>query len=299
MDSNGGEVKTATPCLGTVDYGHRKCGTVTPARPNFNNPPLVEQVITVIFEELSQFSIGDFGLFWDRIRVQFPVCSTQSPLEPVVESFGGFASPGVQVRLVGHDVLPRCMYRSSDSGEIVQLQRDRFTFNWSYLGGSDYPHFEATLSRYQELLQTFSEFIADRGLSPLVIRQCEVTNVNIVPVSQFGSTFADSDKVFQTHQLTALVDELELEHTTISTQFCIRVKSEVGEPVGRLYTSINPVQSGSGELAWRFELTARSVPLKDEAATNSFFAVARSAINSAFMASTTPVAHKTWGLNNA
>ena len=273
---------------------------MTPVRPNFKQPPLVEQVITLIFEEFAQFSVGDYGLFWERIRSDFPTCTTQSPLEPLIESFGDFSPAGVKFRLVGHDVLPRCIYRSSDGGELIQLQRDRFTFNWCYVEGSTYPHFEATLCRYRELLHKFSEFVESRGWGPPVVRQCEVTNVNIVEVKQFGSSFAEAHNAFRLPELTALMKGMRQENSTILTQFSIIDEDGNGRPVGRLHTNLAPARSEeSGELAWRFELTARSVPLSQQIDVDSFFAIARSAINSAFIASTTQFAHKIWERTDA
>lgn len=254
----------------------------------------------MIFEEFAQFSVGDYGLFWERIRNDFPTCTTQSPLEPLIESFGDFSPAGVKFRLVGHDVLPRCIYRSGDGGELIQLQRDRFTFNWCYVDGSTYPHFEATLRRYRELLNKFSDFVESRGWGALIVRQCEVTNVNIVQRKQFGQSFAEAHKAFRMPELAPLINGLEQEHSTILTQFSIMDQESHGRPVGRLHTNLAPTRNeDSGEPAWRFDLTARSIPLSSQGEVDSFFALARSAINSAFIASTTQLAHEIWERTDA
>ena len=47
---------------------------MTPIRPEFDDPPVIEQAITLMFEPIEGFNIGDIGRFWDRVRPDFPVC---------------------------------------------------------------------------------------------------------------------------------------------------------------------------------------------------------------------------------
>jgi uncharacterized protein (TIGR04255 family) len=265
----------------------------TPIRPEYEMPPLVEQAISIAFEPLIGFTIVDFGLFWREIAEAFPDVTTEQPLDNSLESFGEVQPSRFSFSLVEAPPMPRAMFRNG-AGELIQMQVDRFGFNWAKEGGRDYPRSEAVMSRFRQLFAGFQNFVTRRGIGPITFTQCELTNLNVVPVSQFGSGYEDIDKAF-------VVDPLDLGLPFLKAETYIRrrqhriVDSE-GKPLGRLHTVISPVVSqGDNSKAYRLELTARSAPVVrslDDAA--AFFAIARNAINGAFQAITTRELKAKW-----
>jgi uncharacterized protein (TIGR04255 family) len=271
---------------------------VTAIRPKFDRPPVVEQAITVVFDELAGFGVGDFGLFWSLIREAFPVCEHAPPVETTLEQLP--ARPVAQdVRiLLEHALpLPRCLYRHASDGEVIQVQKDRFTFNWARAGETPYPHSERTVARFVEMFERFSAFVVERGMGPVNLTQCEVTNVNIVPVADFGRSFADAPAAFLVPALRPEGEVLQPETYMQTVQHLILNQ---GRPVGRLHVSLQPVISSADQsLAYKLELTARSGRGPgDLTEALEFFDLARSGINSAFLASTTPLMREKWGLQN-
>lgn len=267
---------------------------MTPVRPDFERPPVVEQAITLMFAPIEGFTIGDIGLFWERVRDKFPVCQAMDRLKPAIESFGNERS--FHITLSSAVEVPRAVFRSEEANELLQLQSDRFTYNWMRSEKSEYPRHKKTTARFWQLFSLFEKFLADRGLSGPKFQQCELINVNIAPLREFGGTYASALGIFSSLSTVPIWPErIELEAATIQTHYVL--KSDDGAPVGRLHFEVNPVtDASSGEEALRFDLVARgSMSPLDRRSAERFFSEARDYINTAFLRLTTDEARRAWG----
>lgn len=263
-------------------------------RPKFDRPPLIEQAITVVFDDLAGFSIGDFGRFWVTIENEFPECGQAAPLATAIEQLGDI--PGQhEIRLVTQgEALPRCLYRHPSSGEALQIQNNRFTFNWAKFGDAPYPHSERTVQRFVELFRKFEEYLTTRGLGPIMPNQCEITNVNVVPVAEFGRTYADAPTAIILPSFAPEGGLLETEAYILNMHYLIAGPES---PQGRLHVALSPViHRDDLTPAYKLEITARSG--QGSATLNhvlEFFDTARSAINAAFLAHTSREMWEKWG----
>jgi uncharacterized protein (TIGR04255 family) len=269
---------------------------VKPVRPKFTNPPLVERAITIVFEKLEKFALGDFGLFWASIRDEFPVSEAVAAAAPDVERYDGFSPAQPTVELVPADALPRAYFRNPDAGELVQVQPDRFTFNWLKTGADHaYPHSEATFERFSSLYQDFETFVASRGLGQIRIIQCELTNVNVVPVSDVGESFSDVATVLKMPEWKTDSESVCLEGQVAGARHLML--NDEGKPIGRVHSMGQPaLRVSDGELTFRLDIVARGAPLGEGlAGAHAFFEEAVSAINSVFLATTTKAGRQFWG----
>jgi uncharacterized protein (TIGR04255 family) len=266
-------------------------------RPKFQNPPLFEQAIAVVFDEIAPFTIGDFGLFWPELGDEFATTETQPMVQRQIEQFDGTPQAVPQLQLLPANSIPRCFYRHKSGHELVQLQSDRFGFNWLKQDGAVYPHSEETFERFFSLLNRFLSFCSRRGFGDIAIKQCEISNVNILLESEFGnmSTIAQYIAPFPTMSTPQF---LEAESATYATHH--RIVDSEGSPLGRLHQVCNQVVwVETSEMAFRLELTARGAPIgAGLAGVSEFFSVARSAITGAFLSATTERAHERWGYKN-
>ena len=271
---------------------------MTPSRPNFERPPLVEQAISVVFEPIAGFRIVDYGLFWQEIAGDFPEVSVGPPYETTVEDLGSSKPRQGSLRFHHSPPLPRAMFRNPLNGELVQIQRDRFGFNWAKIGDQQYPRSEPLMERFQELLERFSSYVESHGIGELQLRQCELTNLNVLPVSEFGRSYADLSGALLIDPIDFNIPFLVPEAVERSRQHKILGKND--EPVGRLHMAVAPVISNvDNSEAYRFELTARSAPnVASVSQAIDFLGVARAAINSAFIASVTDEMRGRWGEKN-
>ncbi|MFO6447828.1 TIGR04255 family protein [Erythrobacter sp. NE805] len=266
-----------------------------PVRPNFERPPLQEQAISVVFQPLSGFRIVDYGLFWSEIADAFPEVSTDNPIEAPIEQFEGFRPTAMSFQLVTAPPLPRAMFRNPASGELVQLQHNRFTFNWAKVEGQEYPRSEPLMARFEELFIAFEDYARRNDLGDLRLTQCEITNLNVIPVADFGTKFAQLNRALDVADPDWKIDCLEPEIVERSIQQ--RIIDGTGASVGRLHAVIAPVISNvDNSQGIRYELTARSAPnISTLEQAKNFFGLARNAINAAFMASVTDEMKAHWG----
>ncbi len=145
--------------------------------PRFENPPVVETALGIQFAELSDFRTSHFGLFYERIRDRYPIVKDQPRLDPIIETFP--KAPRTPRFTIGTTPPPqRVWYENEEGSRLVQLQPDRFGFNWRK------PSKEATYPSYTEnsrlCLDEFRhllEFCDEEGLQ---VRPdtCEVVYVN-------------------------------------------------------------------------------------------------------------------------
>lgn len=273
---------------------------MTSVRPRFRNPPLIERVLSVVFEPLPRFSLGEIGLFWTQIESEFPVSEAMEPLGFEIESFDEprpTVQPGFQV--LPSSTIPRAGFRNSETGELVQLQSNRFAYNWIKTGdGHQYPHSEATLTRFFELFARFSRFVDDRNLGDLKIIQCEVTNVNVVLVSDVGESFADIATVCRLPNLSNEYSNIVLESQMAgSKHFMVNAS---GKTIGRVTSVGQPaLKVPENEAAYRWDIVARGAPLGDgKDGAEAFFNEAVSAVNAVFLAGVTKAGRSFWGEQN-
>lgn len=269
---------------------------MTPIRPKFTNPPLIERAISVVFEPLPGFSIGDYGLFWSELSDEFPTSEAMDPMAAEAERFEGFRPVQVNLKLVTARELPRAAFRNAAAGELVQLQSDRFGFNWIKTSDDHrYPHSEATVERFFTLFGKFTAYAKRRGLGAINIVQCELTNVNVVAVSDVGESFADMATVFKLAPLEYDCPNIRLEHQLVGSKHVML--DDAGRPIGRIHTLGQPsLRVPSNEEAYRLDIAARGAPIGDGVdGARKFFDAAVSAVNAVFLASTTKAGRRFWG----
>jgi uncharacterized protein (TIGR04255 family) len=267
-------------------------------RPHFDNPPIFEQVISVAFDRIQSFNALDFGLFFNEISNQFPNSEMAAHLPVAMELFDG-QSAAIQFELVGSISLPRVLYKNKDKSEMVQMQDDFFAFNWVKTeNDGSYPRFEHTNAQFWKFLNLFRNFAKKRHGIEIAIQQSEITNVNIIPVSSFGSDYNDIANAFIVDPFDWSVPGLVAE--TYIRQRLHRIVDAEDKPIGRLHSNITPVLDENYQKAFKFELTARSGrSLCSDSTTHQFLDKAHHIINGAFMASVTDQMKKIWGEQNA
>ena len=269
---------------------------VTPIRPKFTNPPLIERAISVVFSPLPRFAIGEYGLFWSEVIDQFPQSEAMEPVAVTLEEFDGFRPLQPSVQIIPGNASPRAAFRNVGTGELLQLQENRFGFNWLKVSQNHaYPHSEATFERFYKFYDLFQKFVDRRNLGEINVVQCEITNVNVVPVSDVGRNFSDMATVFKLAPVSAETAQLQLEHQLVGSKHLIL--NDHGHPIGRVHALGQPsIRVPDNEEAYRLDITARGAPLGDGLqGVRAFFEEAVSAVNGVFLATVTKAGRQFWG----
>lgn len=203
--------------------------------PKFNKPPVVETVIGVQFPEIDGFSAVHFGLYWRAIRDRFKNFEDKPRLPPVVEQFPrNIVLPYPRVELSEGAGPDRMWYTAQTESELIQLQPDRFLFNWRQQGAATrYPSYDANKKKFLDEFKNFQKFCEENQLKEPSPNLCEVTYINHLVPQQGESSVQLFGKVFSGLRWEACDDWLpEPESATFNRVFRIERNRQA---VGRLY----------------------------------------------------------------
>jgi uncharacterized protein (TIGR04255 family) len=263
----------------------------------FTNPPVTEVALGIQFTPIPQLNSALVGLFWSGLRSSFPGFQEQPPLFPITEKFGEDGQQGMQAA-VGFGPMPTRVWLLSESGsELIQIQPDRFIFNWRRVPGDDseYPRYESVRENFDTYFAKLRNAIEAEG-GQIDPQQCEVIYINHIV----------ANGVWQRHgQLENIVaawsgrhsDTFLAEPEAVQIQERQVIKSADGNPIGRLYISAEPAFRASDRRPTVvITLTARGAPLSEGiAGAQAFLDVGHDYVVQGFASFTTRAAHKEWG----
>lgn len=156
---------------------------------DFKNAPVNEVVCGIAFRELENYSTPQMGLFWSAVRNEFPVAEIMPPLTP--------PGPEPKLHLSVVPPAPRYFLRSADRSELIQLQENRFLYNWLRTENKPvYPHYKHVIRRFNKLKRTFKNFLDKHDLGSISVRELRLTYVNHILQGEGWDTPADIAKVF-------------------------------------------------------------------------------------------------------
>ena len=160
--------------------------------PEFANPPVVEVVLSLQFERVELTSLL-FARMWERFRERFPRVEEHPPLPPSVERFDpASAHPELRVQILPAQFVPRYWLLSETGNELVQVQSDRFIYNWrKVLEGDVYPRYAAMRHAFEQELARFHQFVTEEGLGDLHVVLLFVRFTERISDMSDGQTLTD------------------------------------------------------------------------------------------------------------
>lgn len=264
---------------------------------DFANPPVIETVLSVQFSPLSKFSIPHSGLYWQRVRDRFPRIELRPPVAHVKEEFGSReASVASQfsielVPAVGLQV--RCWFLDQKGNKFVQVQNDRFIYNWQKVTGNEtYPRYETVRSNFREEWERFREFLKDENLGVPEVDQCEVTYVNHIEYGKGWKSFGELNKV-----ISAWSGKYSGEFLPSPEKVNTNVTYRLPDGKGRLHIALGPViRARDAKEVLQLNLTARGAPASSETEDIiEWLNLGRKWIVEGFTDLTTDEMHRIWG----
>ncbi len=265
--------------------------------PDFEDPPVVEVALSVQFEKLTGLRSQHIGLLWSEYRHDYPEIEEQQPIDPIIETFPSFGQPTPKFRLEFQKIpgLPRIWFLNSQQSRLIQIQNDRFVYNWRKVRKEEtYPHFHDVKECFIESYNKFNKFIDSYKIEGLLLNQCEVTYVNIIPTDGKVKSYSDLDKVLTVFHKEYSEDfPLDLEYAQITMRHIIKDKSDLA--IGRLHISLDPVVGPENETALLLKLIARGKPEEpDLGSALKFFDLGNEMIVTCFTSITTKSMHDVW-----
>jgi uncharacterized protein (TIGR04255 family) len=275
--------------------------TTVPPRPehlpDFDNPPVVETVLSVQFEPLPLVQAAHLGLLWSEYRAAFPKTEERPALEPVIEQFpeNPAARVGLKFQALESFPTPRIWFANDQGSEMIQVQNDRFVKNWRKEGEShQYPHYDETIRpHFDRDYGIFLAFLEKNQLGTPHVNQCEVTYVNHILAGEGWEHYGDVDRIFTFWRSTDLLPPGPPEDLRLHTRFVIPGKD--GQPIGRLHVDVQPaIRTSDNRPMYLLHLTARG-QVGDAV---DFFDIGREWIVTTFKRLTTNSMHNIWRIKN-
>ena len=285
--------------IGSMDE-NRADNTLLPAfhepRPGFHKPPVNEVALSVQFSPVSGLTVAMYGLLWQRYRPAFSKSEDKAPLASVIETFEAPRPQKLKFEIVPEPQPPRCWFMNEKGSELIQVQSDRFVFNWRKQPPlQPYPRYEHVRIGFERYYSIFEAFAQEYNLGPIVPTQCEVTYVNDLNIGEGWFRFGELRNVLALwageHSDKFLE---EPEDAQVRSRYVIR--SNDGLPLGRLHINLEPrIRVPDGSSLMRLVLTARGAPLGEGiAGIISFLNLGREYVVRGFTSITTKRMHEIW-----
>lgn len=256
--------------------------------PEFDNPPLNEVVLGIQFDPPKGYQQIYAGEVWKLYRKDFPHVQEQPALPPTFETFGPTRAASINFKIESGASHDRFWFISEDGSQLIQFQSDRILHNWrkTTTSNPNYPRFERICDGFMKEAMTLEAYLLSLGNPALVVRQCEVTYINHIPMSRSES-----------HKIADWLSYLQFdrEPDDLSCAFRQVIRSASGQPVGRLICEAVTAMDEKGGPFVRFSLTVRGVPdAPTVASAIEFLTKGREIIVRTFTDMTTESAHQAW-----
>lgn len=263
--------------------------------PDYEHPPVVETYLSVQFTPLAQFSIPHFGLFWAKIREDYPTVQVQPPLGPVIEQFGAglFAQPklGVEVMTVPE---VRCWFVEKSGAVLTQVQNDRFIHNWRKQKPEDvYVHYDKIKPSFTTEWVKFFEFLEEAGIGKPEVNQCEMSYVNHIELGAGWTSFGELEKV-----IAPWSGEYTGTFLPKPESVNIGVRYLLPDQKGRLHIEVQPaIRQKDAKEILQLNITARGKPeSSDLSHILEWLDLGHDWIVRGFTDFTTDIMHREWGI---
>lgn len=252
----------------------------------FVRPPVMEVACGIAFSLEKPLKSPHVGLYWSAISDEFVRCEDAAPIPGIVESIGGseVSESGVQIEFVGLPPLRRSWLINAAGTHLIQLQEDRFLYNWKRTGdGLEYPSYGAVVAGFRAHWSRFKAFLVSQELGDPTPTQLELTYFNMLPATP---------GLLRDH-VRAAGDRFlpEPEGVAWRSQYLLP------EGAGRLHIAATSARVVStGLIGIRLDITARGLPKESSStACERWFDMAHEWITHGFVDVTTPEAHEIWG----
>ena len=242
--------------------------------PDYEDPAVIEVVCGVQFEPLTAFQATAFGLFWNRVRGEYPKTEEVALLNTPIERIGEPApSESPRPEVLSIPPLPRMFFVDDTGNWLIQVQRERFLHNWRRVQADDvYPRYPTVFEKFWNAWTRFADCCAAEHVGPPDINQLEITYINHIPAGAVWKTIGQLGKVFPDIRWRADRGFLpEPESLAWRSSFVLP------ERQGRLHVSVkHAIRRDDNQHVLLCDLTARGMPKgKDNPAIEKWFALGR------------------------
>ncbi len=247
---------------------------------DFAKPPIDEVVLSVLFAPLDKLLAPHLGEIWQKFKQEgFVHLSEHPPVPPAVERFPNpLQEAQFQIRTTPE--LARIWFIGEDNREIVQIQRDRFTFNWRKTEeDQSYPGFSIIFKKFENFYNRFRQETEALQIGPIMPLQYELTYIDQVFQGDGWHTLDDMWQIY-----TIIVDPQRSDAFWSEAEYVSwRTAFPLVDLHGRLYMSIsNRIKMPDERHTLQTDFTVRGFPENAETSMATWFKAARNRIREKF-----------------
>lgn len=164
---------------------------------DFERPPVDEVVLNVLFHSLDNLLAPHLGQIWQEFKEDgFVQIEEQPPVNPIVEDFSG-RIPEPELQILRAPELARIWFTCEDRSQILQVQRDRFTFNWCKTPSNQkYPGFSSICDKFESFYNRFCKIMKDMEIGEVTPFQYELTYIDQLKQGNGWNTLNDIGKIY-------------------------------------------------------------------------------------------------------
>ena len=261
---------------------------------DFARPPVEEVMLGILFKPLDQFLAPHLGEIWQVFKeFGFVNTTTQGTVPPVIEQFSN-QIPQPQVRVSNVPDFDRILFIHESGSLILQVQRDRFMFNWRRIEeGQKYPGFSTIFTMFEDFYTRFKVKLKHQEIGDIIPLQYELGYINQLLRGDGWNTLGDIGKIYQ---MFADLQQSDLfwsgaESVILQTSFPIT------DLQGRLHLAIsNGVKIPEQQQTLQTDFTLRGFSKNEENAMGTWFKAARDQILEKFTTMfTEDIQTRVWG----
>lgn len=271
--------------------------------PKFDKPPVVETVLGVQFKPIGGLTDSHMGAYWAGLKSEWPVVKNAAPLAEQFEHFGergpSWALASLQIQIT-QDPSSRMVMTHRDENRIIQIQNNRFHFNWT--GGhlkQKYPEYDDFVRpAFDEAFGDFQRFVVEEELGEIEPNQWEVTYVNHIPKGSVWNEPDDWATIFSTSPtLRTLSSAVRLE--SVQAEWHFEIAPQKGRLHVQMVTGRKKTDEGEEDLLV-LKLTARGPMVPQNGPTlGEGLDIGHETIVRTFRELASKEARKYWGDKNA
>ena len=172
---------------------------VTPEKNlKFEHPPISEIALSVHFEQLNGLLSPHLGVIWEEFKNdQFMQIIEQPPVQPIIEKFPNLPGGEARLNVSNIPVLPRIWFIENSNNRILQVQRDRFTFNWRKIDSEQqYPGFSSIFEEFEGFYNRFCHTLTSLGVGSVKPLQYELTYIDQLIEGVGWHTLDDLEQIY-------------------------------------------------------------------------------------------------------
>lgn len=180
------------------------------------------------------------------------------PLVPVIEvQETGAGTVELGFGLGPLPPLRRTWFISGDGRNLIQVQEDRFIFNWKKASEDDkYPSYDEVIEKFNTHLSWFAEFLNSEDVGPLSYRQFELIYVNQIPLGKQDEIEVAEGRVLVDYIRDTTRARFLAEPVAVNWASIYALPNQEG----RLYVAAQSARAPDGRRILRLDITARGMP---------------------------------------